>query len=117
MARLRFSVRPVIDAHLQIAALLPPTIKHLHGEPSFFTCLHGGVFANDAQFNLRLHRRDRLQPATLDEPDRLFLQVDSLSFRLVQNSPVTSTDVPKNQSATYCLSFVCAEIVVRQELK
>ncbi|MGC2229441.1 MAG: hypothetical protein WA254_07510, partial [Candidatus Sulfotelmatobacter sp.] len=41
-------------------------------------------------FNLPQHRHDLLWLVPLDGHDPLFLQVDSLSFHLVQISPVTS---------------------------
>jgi DNA-binding NarL/FixJ family response regulator len=44
----------------------------------------------DTDFNLPQHRYDLLWLVPLDGHDPLFLQVDSLSFHLVQKSPVTS---------------------------
>jgi hypothetical protein len=53
--------------------------------------LWGGFSVRDADFNLPQHRHDLLWLVPLDWHDPLFLQVDSLSFHLVQISPVTST--------------------------
>ena len=52
----------------------------------FFAGLWGGLSVGDADFNLPQHRHDLLGFVPLDDP--LFLQVDSLSFHLVQISPV-----------------------------
>jgi hypothetical protein len=52
--------------------------------------LWGGFSVRDADFNLPQHRHDLLWFVPLDWHDQLFLQVDSLSFHLVQISPVTS---------------------------
>jgi hypothetical protein len=49
-----------------------------------FTGLWGGFSVRDADFNLPQHRHDLLWLVPLDWHDPLFLQVDSLSFHLVQ---------------------------------
>ncbi len=62
----------------------------LHGDLGFLAGLWGGFFVRDADFNLPQHRHDLLWLVPLDGHDLLFLQVDSLSFHLVQISPVRS---------------------------
>jgi hypothetical protein len=52
--------------------------------------LWGGFSVRDADFNLPQHRHDLLWFVPLHGHDPLFLQVDSLSFHLVQKWPVTS---------------------------
>src|ERR1022692_3898132 len=76
--------------HLQTAVFLPPAVERLHGDLGFLAGLWGGFSVRDAHFNLPQHRHDLLWLVPLDRHDQLFLQVDSLSFHLVQKSPVTS---------------------------
>src|SRR5713226_1447368 len=76
--------------HLQPAVLLPPAVERLHCDLRFLAGLWGGFSVRDAYFDLPQHRHDLLCFVPLDRHDQLFLQVDSLSFHLVQKSPVTS---------------------------
>src|SRR6266849_5916256 len=76
--------------HLQTAVLFPPAVEGLHRDLGFFTGLWGGFSVRDAHFDLPQHRYDLLWLVPLDRHDLLFLQVDFLSFHLVQKSPVTS---------------------------
>jgi len=66
--------------------------------------LWGGFSVRDAYFDLPQHRHDLLWFVPLDRHGQLFLQVDSLSFHLVQISTVTS-DTLDNYIVTryYCL--------------
>jgi len=101
MARLRPSVCPVVDAHLQTAAFLPPAVERLYGDPGFFADLWSGSFVRHAQVNLPQRRHDLPWFVPLDGPDPLFLQVGFLSHSLVQISPVTS--VARSGTPTRCL--------------
>src|SRR5208337_4338103 len=76
--------------HLQAAVFLPPAVKRLDGDRGFFAGLWGGFSVRDADFNLPQHRHDLLWFVPLHGHDPLFLQVDSLSFHLVQTWPVRS---------------------------
>ncbi len=100
MARLRLSVRPVVDAHLGTVAFLPAAVERLDTDRGFFTGLWDRFFVRDAHFNLPQHRHDLLWFVPLGH-DPLFLQVGSLSFHLVQISPVTS--VARSGTPTRCL--------------
>jgi hypothetical protein len=62
-----------------------------NGDLGFLAGLWGGLSVRDADFDLPQHRYDLLWLVPLDWHDQLFLQVDSLSFHLVQILPVTST--------------------------
>jgi hypothetical protein len=82
--------QPIRLVHLQPAVLLPPAVEHLHCDLGFLAGLWGGFSVRDAYFDLPQHRHDLLWLVPLDWHDLLFLQVDSLSFHLVQKFPVTS---------------------------
>src|SRR5260370_831300 len=75
---------------LEPAVFLPPAVERLHCNLSFLAGLWGGFSVRDGGFDLPQHRHDLLWFVPLDWHDPLFLQVDSLSFHLVQKSPVTS---------------------------
>jgi hypothetical protein len=85
--------QPLRLVHLQTAVFLAPAVKRLHCDGGFFAGLWGGFSIRDADFNLPQHRYDLLWFVPLDGHDPLFLQLDSLSFHLVQISPVTSFHV------------------------
>ena len=90
MARLRLSALLVVHAHLGTVVFLPAAVERLAADRGFFAGLWDRFFVRDAHFNLPQHRRDLFWLVPLDGHDPLFLQVDSLSFHLVQISPVTS---------------------------
>src|ERR1700686_3877147 len=83
-------LHPLCLVHLQTAVFLPPAVERLDGDLGFLAGLWGGLSVRDAYFNLPQHRYDLLWLVPLDWHDQLFLQVDSLSFHLVQILPVTS---------------------------
>src|ERR1700688_1800543 len=83
-------LHPLWLFHLQTAVFLPPAVERLDGDLGFLAGLWGGLSVRDAYFNLPQHRYDLLWLVPLDWHDQLFLQVDSLSFHLVQILPVTS---------------------------
>jgi hypothetical protein len=62
----------------------------MDGDLGFLAGLWGGFSVRDADLNLPQHRHDLLWFVPLDRHGQLSLQVDSLSFHLVQKSPVTS---------------------------
>ena len=83
-------LHPLCLVHLQTAVFLPPAVERLDGDLGFFAGLGGGFSVCDADFNLPQHRHDLLWLVPLDRHVPLFLQVDSLSFHLVQILPVRS---------------------------
>src|ERR1700675_3434211 len=86
-------LHPLCLVHLQTAVFLPPAVERLDGDLGFLADLWGGLSVRDAYFNLPQHRYDLLWLVPLDWHDQLFLQVDSLSFHLVQILPVTSRGI------------------------
>jgi hypothetical protein len=81
----------------------------------------GGFSIRDADFNLPQHRYDLLWFVPLDGHDPLFLQVDSLSFHLVQKSPVTSKNacvlkrsVERGDKGVDRFLHICRAFVVAQ---
>jgi hypothetical protein len=70
--------------------LITGAVERLDGDLGFLAGLWGGLSVRDADFDLPQHRYDLLWLVPLDWHDQLFLQVDSLSFHLVQLLPVTS---------------------------
>ena len=85
--------------HLQPAVLLSPAVERLHCDLGFLAGLWGGFSVRDAYFDLPQHRHDLLWFVPLDRHGQLFLQVDSLSFHLVQKSPVTSLRISECYTA------------------
>src|SRR5271156_456113 len=89
-------LQPLRLVHLQPAVFLSPAVERLHGDGGLFAGLWSGFSVRDADFNLPQHRHDLLWFVPLDGHDLLFLQVDSLSFHLVQISPVRSQYAPRD---------------------
>src|SRR3974390_1735194 len=81
---------PLRLLHFQTAVFVAPAVERLHCDGRLFAGLWGGLSVGDADFNLPQHRHDLLWLVPLDGHDPLFLQVDSLSFHLVQTLPVRS---------------------------
>ena len=76
--------------HFQTAVFLALAVERLHRDLCFLAGLWGGFSVRDADFNLSQHRHHLLWRVPLDGYNLLFLKVNSLSFHLVQISPVRS---------------------------